>query len=60
MIRVLEILLTGIVILLFILLVVFWYEADKEVQILWGMISSAVSIEKAEEILETGEFLNYK
>ena len=58
--RVIKIILTGIPVLLLLLLVIFWYEADKEVRILCGEISNGISIERVEKILGTGEFLHYK
>lgn len=58
--KVIKIILAASAVLVFLLLVIFWYEADKEVQILCGEISSGLSLESAEKILGTGEFLHYE
>jgi|GEM_PF-512254 len=39
---------------------IFWIEAEKEIEILCGMIQPGQSIEKVNGLLETGEHLEYK
>lgn len=51
---------TLLVVLIGIASSIFWIEAEKEIEILCGLIQPGQSIKKVTGLLETGENLGYK